>query len=809
MMAWADGDPWDDIKAQHPLLEVVQQHVKMKKAGPEWVGLCPFHGEKTPSFFVNPAKEKYNCQGCGAHGDVLDFVQGLRSCTKAEAIAELTGGKVSALPEPVRKERDRLRTDAEMEEARRRAEGTREAAKRWLRATRVDTSHPYLVRKGIAEIVDDLHLARAEDRAVLVPIYDPDGEIQTVQRIMPEEGAKKKFADNAPAKMGRLLIGLSFGGRVIVCEGFATGVSIYASWPEQVCVAFSGGNMETVARDFHARGVPILLAPDKDKMAHFAEVAKELDCPIIGPEVDGPKADFNDQFVAHGAAAVLKTFMDGLREYSTRAERERKDAEQEAAPFDLWAKAPVPPFPEFMLPPLISRFARIRADMIGCDPSGLAMTALATCGALIRDGIKLKMKRHDDRWKESARLWVMLVGDPSTKKSPILSGATHRLAEMDRELSHEYERLARDWEEDGKKGAPPVPRRLRISDITMEAAAEVCANNPDGVLSLQDELSGWFGGIEKYSGGKGGAKDRSFWLQAFNGGHYATDRVGRKASFVDNLSISMVGGVQPDPIRRVMQDASDDGLIQRFLPVMLGRPVMGKDIEMPDVASEYDALLDALHALNPPETWCGAQPLVFDDAAQDLRNELEAKHLAMMLSFDGINRKIASHIGKYDGIFGRLCVIFHCIECVSEAPGEPLRPEVGFATAKRAADFLHRFLRPQALAFYTDVVGASDDHGIITDVAGYIIAKGLERVSHRTAQLGTRAMRKLTKADTYAIFEQMDAYGWLIEDTKRADARAWMVNPAVHILFADRASGEREQRAAARSHVANMLSGAE
>lgn len=795
---------FEAVKANYPLLEEVQRHVKMKKAGQEWAGLCPFHGERSPSFLVNPQKEKFKCHGCGAAGDVVDFVRMLRGCTPAEAIEEITGGKVAILGDGARHERERLREDRDMEEAQRKERGTRDAQRRWDAASAFAGTHAYLAAKGITDLVEELALARIEAAgSLLIAMDGPDGELQTVQAISPT--GEKKFHTGAPSKLARKYIGISFGGATIVCEGFATGCSIYQARADRVCVTFSAGNMEAVARQLHSEDVPIVLAPDKDQLAHFEEIGRELGCPVISPAVPGAKADFNDQHQELGLDSVRATITDGLRDYAARIEREKRDLERENEPLDLWTRTPVPGFPEAMLPPLIARFAKVRADMVGCDPSGMAMAAIAACGAVIKDSIRLKMKRHDD-WKESARLWVMLVGDPSRKKSPILSGATRRVAQLDKEMIVTYNRALRDWNED-KEGEPPTPHRLRIEDITPESAAEVCAANPEGVLSLQDELSGWFGGIEKYSGGKGGAKDRAFWLQAYNGGHYAADRIGRKASFVENLSISMVGGVQPDPIRRIMQGATDDGLIQRFLPIMLADPTLGKDVEMPDVAFEYDGLIDRLHQMRPPETFLGYQCLTFDDEAQALRNDLEAKHLAMMVAFEGVNRKIASHFGKYDGMFGRLCVIFHAIECATEAPGGPLRPVVGVTTAKRAADFLHRFLRRHALAFYTNVAGLSDDHDIMTDVAGYILAHNLERVSLRTLGRGTRRMRKLTNFEGHAIFEQMVAHGWLEEDSKRSDARAWGVNPLVHTLYADRAAQERVKSEAARKIVRDALDG--
>jgi phage/plasmid primase-like uncharacterized protein len=797
------NNEFDAIRAQYPLLDEVQKTVKLKRAANEWVGLCPLHNEKTPSFSVNPDKEVFFCQGCRAHGDVVEFVRQLHGLTIPEAIDHLTGGRVAVIAPETQRERDRIRNERDAEEDQRKAAGTRQAAARWERAADVDVGHPYLVRKAIAELYDEYRLIKSEGSNLLIPVYGQDGELQTVQTIPAESGGKKMFAKDAPSVGGRFHLGINMG-RTIICEGFATGSSLYSAQSDQVVVAFSADNMERLAREYAERGSFVVLACDQDKGDHFNEVGRELDCAVIVASGPAKGWDFNDEHCAHGVNSVRTQIDAGLQAFATRKVQAKADKEAEEGPMDLWKRTTAPAFPESLLPPLIARFARIRADMVGCDPSGLAMAALGACGTVIRDTIQLKMKKHDPGWKEQARLWVMLVGDPSRKKTPILRAATKRLADLDAGLIAQYNRELQDWNED-KNGPMPVPHRLRISDITMEAAAEVCAHSPDGILALQDELSGWFGGIEKYSGGKGGAKDRSFWLQAFNGGHYATDRIGRKAAFVDNLSISIVGGVQPDPIRRIMSDSTDDGLIQRFFPIMLGDPCPGKDIEMPDVAAEYDELIDKLWALEPPQNFLGPMPLVFSEEAQELRSKLELQHLEMMTTFETINRKIASHIGKYDGMFGRLCIVFHCIEHVTERPGEPLADTIGIDTAKRASTFLHKFLRRHALAFYTNVAGLTDDHDIITDVAGYILAHKLDKVSLRNLTRGTSLMKRHAKLDGERIFEQMAAYGWLEEVRSRADSVMWNVNPLAHTLYADRAETEKTRREEAQARVRDLL----
>ena len=65
----------DDLRARADIVAVVQDYVPLKKAGTTWKGLCPFHGEKTPSFHVNPDKGFFYCFGCQAGGDVFKFVE--------------------------------------------------------------------------------------------------------------------------------------------------------------------------------------------------------------------------------------------------------------------------------------------------------------------------------------------------------------------------------------------------------------------------------------------------------------------------------------------------------------------------------------------------------------------------------------------------------------------------------------------------------------------------------------------------------------------------------------------------------------
>ena len=154
--------------------------------------------------------------------------------------------------------------------------------------------------------------------------------------------------------------------------------------------------------------------------------------------------------------------------------------------------------------------------------------------------------------------------------------------------------------EERKYAKKPVQKRLRLEDTTIEGAQEALANSPTGVLMVQDELSGFFGSMDKYSGHRGAAKDRGFWLQSYNGGEYALNRIGRGAGIIPNLSVSLLGGIQPDVIRRLSAESYDDGFLQRMLLVVMRPAEVGKDVPTSNVSEEYDELIDRLIELRLP-----------------------------------------------------------------------------------------------------------------------------------------------------------------------------------------------------------------
>src|ERR1041385_1797791 len=79
----------EQIRAASDIVEIIGAVVPLKRAGANFVGLCPFHREKTPSFNVSPSRQMFRCFGCGKGGDVFRFLMDYESLTFPEAMRRL------------------------------------------------------------------------------------------------------------------------------------------------------------------------------------------------------------------------------------------------------------------------------------------------------------------------------------------------------------------------------------------------------------------------------------------------------------------------------------------------------------------------------------------------------------------------------------------------------------------------------------------------------------------------------------------------------------------------------------------------
>lgn len=105
-MAFGEEDVVAQVKEQADIVQIIGENVELRRSGSRHVGLCPFHGEKTPSFSVNGNDQFFHCFGCGESGDVFSYVMKYHSMTFPEALKMLASKYGIVLPEKKRSPRE-------------------------------------------------------------------------------------------------------------------------------------------------------------------------------------------------------------------------------------------------------------------------------------------------------------------------------------------------------------------------------------------------------------------------------------------------------------------------------------------------------------------------------------------------------------------------------------------------------------------------------------------------------------------------------------------------------------------------------
>ncbi len=142
----------EQLKSSVDIVDVVGQYVRLRKAGTRYVGLCPFHTEKTPSFGVHSVHQFYKCFGCGAGGDVIKFVMEIEGLTFYEALKSLA--ERYGIPMPKRAEYSDPETKLRAA-LYRMHEIARDLYRSGLKSGQGAEARTYLVKRGVASAVSD------------------------------------------------------------------------------------------------------------------------------------------------------------------------------------------------------------------------------------------------------------------------------------------------------------------------------------------------------------------------------------------------------------------------------------------------------------------------------------------------------------------------------------------------------------------------------------------------------------------------------------------------------------------------------
>jgi len=378
--------------------------------------------------------------------------------------------------------------------------------------------------------------------------------------------------------------------------------------------------------------------------------------------------------------------------------------EPQPIPDDLPA---VDVFDPAILPATVRPWVVDIAERMQCPVEFPAVSAMVALAGMIGRRASIRPMQRDD-WTEYPNLWGILIGRPSLMKSPPMKQVLAPIRRLTEAAREEYRAALKVYERqvelaaiEGKRAkrkveaamdegkdvevlsdslVPDLPekphrRRYTVNDTTVEALAEVLADNPHGVLVERDEMMGFLQSLERP--GQNGA--RAFYLESWAGNaSFESDRIGRGNTSISGACTSILGTIQPGPLSLYLNEAirggtGDDGLMQRFqLSVWPDDPGVWKvvdrypDKEARNIAFEVFRRLENLNAMT-----LGAETDIFDDsgvpffhldpAAQERFNDWMTVR-ENRLRRGAEHPAMESHLIKYRKLIPALSLITHLAE---------------------------------------------------------------------------------------------------------------------------------------------------
>ncbi len=478
--------------------------------------------------------------------------------------------------------------------------------------------------------------------------------------------------------------------RVYVCEGekaadAVRALGLTATTSPHGCASPGKADWRPLA------GKEVIILPDKDPPgekyadAVLALLAKLKPAPVV-KVVELPNLPDHgdaDDFVAANAEKSL----DELRRITETLADEAKplNVGEPAAAIDRFE-----PFPVDALPQPVRGFVAAGAKAIGCDPSYIALPILTVLAAAGGNTRRIELKRG---WTAPLIIWAAIVGESGTAKTPAFKLAMRAIRERQQaalelhseamrryeadlaryEKSHaEWKRKTRSTAEPPEKPEPPQADRCIVSDTTVEALAPLLLANPRGLLLARDELAGWIGSFDRYSGGTGGA-DAAHWLSMHNGETIIVDRkTGTpRTILVPQAAVCVCGGIQPAILHRALGiQHRESGLAARLLlacPPRMVKHWTEADID-PAAEAEIARLIDRLFGLEPTVGDDGRLHAVVLGLTPEAKEAWKTYYNSHAREQTDLTGELSAAWSKLEEYAARLALVVHLTRWAAEDP---------------------------------------------------------------------------------------------------------------------------------------------
>lgn len=470
--------------------------------------------------------------------------------------------------------------------------------------------------------------------------------------------------------------------------------------------------------------------------------------------------------------------------FATRTPRDilKKSVPQ---PFDL-SEAPLP----------IAQFAYAFSEATGFDHSGMMVAATTAAASIIDDRYQLEVSRGSN-WVVSARQWAFLCAPPSGGKSPTIRPATDPIKRLHGELYSQWKEANDELSDDEKAPQPAI----FTSDATVPALSERLKDNHRGILMLNEEFSSWIGAIDSADRGDA-AKNRGDWLQLRDGGAHQIDRISRGSVFVPNWGASVLAACTPDGIAKTMKNMPEDGLIQRFVPCIMGAPNLDADGDCTQQRQLWEETIRWAYHFTSNRS---GSVIRLSPEAREMFEAERKEQRKLTMATEGFAQAYAAHLGKHPGMLAEIALTFHVFNGRSE-PG----PEIDVQTMGIAIRYMHR-VRKHAYHLYTGILSTSPSFELAQALARSIVASDepMTTIGRDWMTQHCQAFKKADDRQRRDAVQFLEDADWLEAGSGTRGYGGWPSKYAVHGRVFQMFAREGEQHRARRAAVRDAIGGDE
>ncbi len=464
-------------------------------------------------------------------------------------------------------------------------------------------------------------------------------------------------------------------------------------------------------------------------------------------------------------------------------------------PADVYSEQPCPNFPLDILPKQLIEYVQGFSDSSGFDVGAFAFTTLFGTMGLIDKRARIKAS---DSWFQPPTIWAALADSSGGGKSMVISTGAKLLNSINKKIVADSMREFDTFNKtkatlkgiEGTELQKPDWHQIVVEDTTTEALADVLKTNPRGVTLIADEMTGFIGNLDAYSGG-GGDRDRGIYLSAYDGGSKTINRKGAGYTYVPNFAVSILTGVQPAKLADLYKKSAAggaDGLYQRFLTYNMQPAKLMNINSKLGTFTEINAnqLAELIERWTQEEVFLRDPPSLSSEAAKVVEDYCNAMS---GIAKRTVNERFREHLFKYKGFLLRIALGLHVIHAAGRC--EMFGGVVEVESINRAKSLLAcLYHHSDSIYNLLDV-----DNGTTAKtrlVAEFILIKKIDKFSFGDVSRQIESFRNWTPLAKEAVFDRLIEFDWIRDVTPMLSGKRgrptmgkFIVNPMVHSEFSD------------------------